>query len=422
MISDKLGFCSTWALAAGGMVGGGIYTALGVVIAVSGQWAWLSFVIAGLVALTTAYSYVHLAIKFEEGGGAFEFLREIDLKGIAGGLSWTLIMGYVLTMSVYAFAFGHYLAHAFGLGPWSMRLLAAGIVAVLVVLNLQGVGEATGVEIVIVLANLLALLGLAVWGLTLWRPEHLTAGIAPKAIWSAPIGAASIFMAYEGFQLLTYDYEKIANPKRTLVSGVLSSVLVVIVIYVAVTLGATMIAGAGTIVTQKEVALSVAAQRAAGVPGLVVMTLAAAFATAAAINSTLFSTARLVKRVADDGELPKVFEHRNDAEVPDRAVIALGAASALLAVLGSLSTLVEVASLAFLVTFGSVNVIALEQLESRSWIPALGAILTAIVTVLLVIRLVSTALLPFLGLLIFVAVALFVRPYLLKKVATDEAS
>ena len=42
----KLGFVATWALAAGGMVGGGIYTALGVVIAVAAQWAWLSFAIA----------------------------------------------------------------------------------------------------------------------------------------------------------------------------------------------------------------------------------------------------------------------------------------------------------------------------------------------------------------------------------------
>ena len=88
----KLGFVATWALAAGGMVGGGIYTALGVVIAVAAQWAWLSFAIAGVIAITTAYSYVFLANRFEQGGGAFEFLREIDQEGIAGSLSWLLIV------------------------------------------------------------------------------------------------------------------------------------------------------------------------------------------------------------------------------------------------------------------------------------------------------------------------------------------
>ena len=52
------------------MVGGCIYTALGVVIAVAAQWAWLSFAIAGIIAITTAYSYVFLANRFEQGGGA----------------------------------------------------------------------------------------------------------------------------------------------------------------------------------------------------------------------------------------------------------------------------------------------------------------------------------------------------------------
>ncbi|MGV2830415.1 GerAB/ArcD/ProY family transporter [Myxosarcina sp. GI1(2024)] len=79
--NGQLGFAATWALVAGGMVGGGIYTALGVVIAVAAQWAWLSFIIAGIVALTSAYSYAFLANKFEESGGAFEFLREIDRRG-----------------------------------------------------------------------------------------------------------------------------------------------------------------------------------------------------------------------------------------------------------------------------------------------------------------------------------------------------
>ena len=420
--SNKLGFGATWSLVTGGMVGGGIYIALGVVIAVAGQWAWLSFVIAGLVALTTAYSYVQLATKFEEGGGAFEFLREIDLKGVAGSLSWTLLLGYVLTMSVYAYAFGHYVAYAFGFGPWLTRLCALGILALLVFLNLQGVGKATGVEIVIVIGNLAALLALAAFGLFWWRPVELTAGIEPVGFWAAPIGAATIFMSYEGFQLLTYEYSEIKNPQKTLVPAVLSGVVAVILIYVAVSCGATMIAGANTIVDQKEVALSVAARQAVGLPGLVVMTVAAAFATAAAINSTLFSTARLAKRVADDGELPKFVEHRNGNGIPDRAVMALGVFSALLASAGSLSTLVEAASLAFLFTFGAVNLIALRELEAWRWIPVVGTVLASIVALLLVIRLLLTALVPFLVLVGFVLVAVFVRPYILSKFATDPSS
>ena len=105
----KLGFQATWAMAVGGMVGGGIFSTLGVVIAIAGQWAWLSFLVAGLVALASGYSYSKLADHYGEGGGAFTFLRKIHQDGFAGSLSWVLILGYILTNSVYAYTFGTYL-------------------------------------------------------------------------------------------------------------------------------------------------------------------------------------------------------------------------------------------------------------------------------------------------------------------------
>jgi len=61
IVAKKLHPISVWALAAGGMVGGGIYTVLGVVIAVSAQWAWLVFLVIGILAVTAAYSYVFLS-------------------------------------------------------------------------------------------------------------------------------------------------------------------------------------------------------------------------------------------------------------------------------------------------------------------------------------------------------------------------
>jgi len=58
---SKLGFNGAWSMAVGGMVGGGIFSTLGVVIGIAGAWTWLSFVAAGLVALAAGYSYVKLS-------------------------------------------------------------------------------------------------------------------------------------------------------------------------------------------------------------------------------------------------------------------------------------------------------------------------------------------------------------------------
>lgn len=407
-------------MAVGGMIGGGIFSTLGVVVGIAGAWAWLSFAVAGLIALAAGYSYVKLAAHYGEGGGAFTFLREINAEGVAGSLSWILIVGYVLTNAVYAFTFGQYLGHVVGLGPWFPRTTGMAIMGVFIVLNLRGVGEAGGVEVFLVWFKLVALVGLASWGLAQWDPSLLSKGIPNAGIGAVLFGAASVFMAYEGFQLLTYDYEDIDVPRRTLPRAVLMAIIVVIFVYIIVALGATMLIGSGRVVQQKEVALAIAGQEAFGTVGLVVVMIAAAFSTGSAINATLFATARLAYTVAEAGELPTVLDHRNTAGIPDRAVIGLGTAAAVLAAVGALTTLVEAASLAFLFTFAVVCGLAFLQRAGLRVVTGLGALAAVVASVTLIIRLIGTdpMALGFLGLLVLVA--LIGRPILLRHVRTEN--
>lgn len=387
---SKLGFNATWSMAVGGMVGGGIFSTLGVVIGIAGSWTWLSFVVAGLVALAAGYSYVKLAARYGEGGGAFTFLHKIQADGFAGNLAWILIIGYVLTNAVYAFTFGQYLGHVTGLEPWFARVAAVAIMALFIGLNLRGVGEAGGVEIFLVWFKLAVLTGLAGWGIFSWDPTMLSRGVPDAGPMAALLGAASVFMAYEGFQLLTYDYADIRSPDKTLPRAVLSAIAVVIVVYVVVALGTVMLIGADGVVKNMEVALAVAGQQAWGKFGLVLVTIGAAFSTGSAINSTLFATARLAQKVAEQHELPEFLDHRSPNGVPDRAVMVLGGLAAALAVLGSLATLVEAASLAFLFTFAVVGVLAWLKHAGNRILTGFGAIAATAAGLALVVHLLQT--------------------------------
>ena len=420
--ASKLNPISVWALAAGGMVGGGIYTVLGVVIAVSAQWAWLAFAFTGVIALCSAYSYVYLSNTFNEGGGAFDFLEKVNDERLGGSLAWMLILGYVLTISVYAYAFGHYVAFAFDGGGLLTRGLAAGIVAALIGLNLAGVGKLTKVEIAIVSVNLLVLLALGVYGLTQWDPTRLTAGVQPRPAWSGFIGGAAIFMAYEGFQLLSYEYDRIKEAKKYFMPTLMSAVVFVVLLYIVVALGAAVLGGAATLIDFKEIALSVTAREAFGETGVIVMTVAAGFATAAAINSTLFSTANLTKQIAGQGELPGWFKHTNDADVPDRSIIVLGTLAGVLAVTGSLSALVEAASLVFLATFGIVNWLCWQKSDKRRWIPAVGIGFGAVTGLALLLRVAIGKPIAFGGLIIVVLLVVLGRPFILRATHTKRQS
>ena len=417
---SKLGFNGTWSMAVGGMIGGGIFSTLGVVIGIAGAWAWLSFLAAGLIALAAGYSYVKLAAFYGEGGGAFTFLREIDEKGFAGSLSWVLIIGYVLTNAVYAFTFGQYLGHVAQLGPWFARATAVAIVAAFIGLNLRGVGEAGGIEVLLVWFKLVVLVALAGWGLAQWNPPMLSRGIESTGVSAALFGAASVFMAYEGFQLLTYDYDDIEDPDRTLPRAVLSAIALVILVYIMVALGTATLIGADEVVRHQEVALAIAGREAFGTAGLVLVTIAAAFSTGSAINATLFATARLAHKVASCGELPAVLSRTNAAGIPDRAVIGLGAAAALLAAVGSLSALVEAASLAFLFTFAVVCGLAFQRRAGSRMITGFGALAASAAAVVLAIRLFRTEPVALLLLALVAVVSFLGRPLLLRHFAGGD--
>lgn len=391
---SKFSFNQTWSMAVGGMVGGGIFSTLGVVISIAGDMAWISFAGAGVIALAAGYSYARLAVIYKEGGGAFTFLREVGAKGLGGSLAWILIVGYVLTNAVYAFTFGEYLAHVVDLGPWFARTAAVAIMAVFIALNLRGVGAAGGVEVFLVWFKLVVLVGLAGWGLAQWDTSMLSRGVPASDTAAILSGAASVFMAYEGFQLLTYDYQDIRSPQKTLPRAVLSAIVVVIVVYILVALGTAMLIGADQIVKHKEVALAIAGQQALGVAGLVIVTIGAAFSTGSAINSTLFATARLTQKVAGAGDLPHALEKQNRAGIPNRAVIALGAVAATLAALGTLSGLVEAASLAFLLAFAVVCGLAFRQRAGTRWVTGFGALSAGAALVALAVHLMNTDPLP----------------------------
>ena len=401
-------------MAVGGMIGGGIFSTLGVVIEVAGSRAWLSFLVAGVISLAAGYSYANLARYYHEGGGAFTYLRKVDKAGFAASLSWILIVGYVLTNAVYAFTFGQYLSYVLDLGPVFARLFAIAIMSAFIVLNLKGVAEAGWVETFLVWFKLVVLLGLAAWGLAQWQPDMLSQGIEDIGVGAAIFGAAAIFMAYEGFQLLSYDYDDIENPSRTLPTAMLSAIAVVIVVYMLVAVGTAMLIGADQVVKHKEVALAIAGREALGTAGLVIVTIAAAFSTGSAINSTLFATARLGRTVAEAGELPRLFTHEDEQGIPDRAVLALGVAAAVLAAIGTLELLVEAASLAFLLTFSVVCVLAFQKQAGTRLVTGFGALAAAAAFVALVIRLAETNPIALAALAVLFGVATLGRPIIMK--------
>lgn len=382
-----LGLGGAWAMAVGGMIGGGIFSTLGVVISVAGHWAWLSFLIGGVIAFCTGQSYSALTIELDEPGGSYSYLRSLGYIRMARIAAWVLIAGYTLTVAVYAFTFGAYAANAFGFDAgWLSRFCAIAAIGVLAGINLMGATEATIVELVAVWGKLIILLGLAGMGLAHWAPENLVVSADHEVSFTgALIGTGVVFMAYEGFQLLAYDYHEMRDKQRTISRAMPLAIVATTITYILVAVGAPMLAGAHEIVLHKEVALAEAGREALGLFGFLAVTVAAVFSTASAINATVFATARLAETAAEDRELPHVFALRNSQRVPWVGTLLISAFAALFAVVGGIDVLVESASFVFLLVFALVNAVALRRRTGQHVLAVIGLVgsLAAAVVLLL---------------------------------------
>ena len=113
-----------------------------------------------------------------------------------------------------------------------------------------------------------------------------------------------LFIGYEGFGLVTNAARDMRDPKTMLPRALYTSVILVIIIYLAVSVTVTGNLTNAQIEHARDYALAEAAKPFLGEFGFRLIAIAALFSTASAINATLFGSANVCYMIARDGELP----------------------------------------------------------------------------------------------------------------------
>ena len=397
----KLSLADAVAMAIGGMVGGGIFAVLGQAATAAGNAAFLAFGLAGLLALVTGLSYARLTVSYDEPGGSFSYLEELAGPSTAGTVAWFLLVGYLFTNALYAYTFGAYGARLVGAGSGWTPWVGTAVLVVLTAVNLAGVRASASVEDAAVYGKLLLLVALVAVGMTAVRAEQALPVLSGSG-GSVLTTAALIFVAYEGFQLLTYDYDDIEDHEQNLTRAVWIAIPVVAVLYMLIAFVLTGSVSASTIVARKETVLAEVASPVLGRAGLVIVLVAAVLSTASAINATLFATGRLAGRIGDDGELPSTLTGWTRHGVPVAFLLLQGGLGIVLLFTADLEQIVTFASLVFLLVFAVVNGAAVRHRVFSGAglaLPALGGLgcLAAIVTLVVDLAGRESSTLPILG-------------------------
>lgn len=351
------------AMGVGGMVGGGIFSVLGLAIAQAGHAAPVAFALCGVIALLTGLSYARLGAAFRSDGGSFTYLehafRHPNISGFGG---WLLLVGYIGTMALYAYTFGVYGSAMLGgggtHGPGMHHLLETLILLSFLGVNLYGVKASGSSELIIVTIKMLILFLFGGIGLFYAKPDHLLP-VFNQGYGGVIMGAALIFVAYEGFELIPNAANEMVDPEHNLRRGILWSIAITIVVYVLVSLVAVGNLLPDEIIRYKEYALAVAAKPFLGQAGFQLIGLAALFSTASAINATMFGTARLGMVMATEKALPMVFAfRRKQNNIPWVSLLVITGLTVAFVNLANLTIISSFASSTFLLIFAAINLSA----------------------------------------------------------------
>jgi len=352
---DKsLGVLELVAIALGGMVGGGIFTILGVSVSMIGVFTPLAIALGAAVALMAAYSYVKLGVYYKDEGASYSFFKRTfpESPFAASLIGWWVVFGYISTLALYAYTFAAYAISGFDFaGNETVRKLVAGaVISVFTIVNLWSVKGMGKIEDIMVYSKLVILI---VISFVLINNGHTTIPELVKQSGdinpvSVLIVASITFVAYEGFQLVINAVNEIENPQKSIPQAIYIALFLAMLIYLVISIGAILAIPFEEIIRNKEFALASGTDKILGHWGTDLVILGALLATSSAISGTVFGASRQMAAIAKDGYLPKILARRIN-HIPAYSIISMSLLAFALVLAGSLQVILEFGSVTFLV-------------------------------------------------------------------------
>jgi amino acid transporter len=367
----------------GAMVGAGIFALLGAAGEVAGSAVWISFLLAGGVAVLQGYSFAKLGARYPSAGGFLEYVvRGWGSGHFTGVIAWLLFAVNAIITAMVAVSFGSYASAAVADNPDWTKLFAVLVIVVMAGLNILGSQAVAKVQtlVVVVVIGILTVFSIA----TLANMNiDLLAVSGYPSLAQIVSSVALTFFAFLGFGVITFTAKDLADPQRQLPKAIYLALGIATVVYVAVALGVFGTLTVDEVIASGGTALAVAAEPALGSAGYWLMSVTALFATAGATNSGLYPAAGLGEQMAAVGQFPPVMGRRVGGRAP-MGILVTATVAIVLAVFFDLNAIASIGSAVALVvftlvTFGHFRV--RHETGAKAWLLVLADLTTVAVLV-----------------------------------------
>ncbi|GJN06959.1 hypothetical protein PR202_ga24743 [Eleusine coracana subsp. coracana] len=253
-------------LGLGGMVGAGVFVTTGRATSMfAGPGVVVSYAIAGLCALLSAFCYTEFAVDMPVAGGAFSYLRVTFGEFAAFLTGANLIMEYVFSNAAVARSFTAYLGTAVGVdaaSKWRIAvpglpkgfnevdLVAVAVIVLISVCICYSTKESSSVNMVLTAVHVAFILFIIVMGFAYGDARNLThpadpathpGGFFPHGAGGVFQGAAAVYLSYIGYDAVSTMAEEVEQPVRDIPVGVSGSVAIVTALYCLMAVSMSML-------------------------------------------------------------------------------------------------------------------------------------------------------------------------------------
>jgi APA family basic amino acid/polyamine antiporter len=322
----QLGLASATALVVANMIGTGVFTTSGFLLAdLRSPWIVLAaWVVGGIIATLGAVCYGALARRIPESGGEYLFLSR-TLHPAAGYLAgWiSLLVGFSAPLAAAAFAFGAYAR--LWMPPWSPRISGTLLLVIFSLLHAAHIRRGAWVQNVAVLLKIVLIVVFAGFAFARLTPVTETASNHfPLAAFG--VSLVWISFSYSGWNAAVYVGSEVRDAERNLPRALLVGTALVTLLYFALNAVFVFAAPVNELAGKLDIG-RIAAEHLGGaalanaVGALVALTLVSS------VSAMIMAGPRVYERMAIDGYLPKWLR---TAQGPPRAAIYFQGAIALL--------------------------------------------------------------------------------------------
>ncbi|MEC5270198.1 amino acid permease [Bacillus coagulans] len=371
-------------LGVGAVIGTGIFVLTGVVAAqAAGPAIILSFIFSGIACALTALCYAEFASMIPASGSAYTYSYATFGELFAWVLGWDLILEYGLACSVVASGWSAYfqdLVRGFGIhlpqalsGAYNpakgsyIDLMAVVVVFFLSAVLLTGVKESSKINNVMVCIKIGVILLFLAVGIFYVKPENWTP-FMPYGFSGIIKGAATAFLAYIGFDAVSSAAEEVRNPQRDMPIGIISSLAICIVLYVAVSAVLTGMIPYAKLNVGDPVAFALRVVHQNWVAGFV--SLGAILGITTVLFVMMYGQTRLFFAISRDGLLPKSISKLTEkTKTPTRSIILTWLMATVFSAVVPLNQLAELTNIGTLFAFIVVSISVIVLRKTRPDIP-----------------------------------------------------